>query len=61
MDLLEFATEMFEEYRSRLYTYLDGLTTEELNWRPDSSANSIAFIVWYLYRRKRHRLPTKIE
>ena len=50
MDLLEFATEMFEEYRSRLYTYLDGLTTEELNWRPDSSANSIAFIVWHTAR-----------
>ena len=50
MDLLEFATEMFEEYRSRLYTYLDGLTTEELNWRPDSSANSISFIVWHTAR-----------
>ena len=47
MELLEFATEMLEEYHSRLYTYLDGLTTEELNWRPDSSANSIAFIVWH--------------
>ncbi len=50
MDLLEFATEMLEEYHSRLYTYLDGLTTEELNWRPDSSANSIAFIVWHTAR-----------
>ena len=50
MDLLEIATEMLEEYHSRLYTYLDGLTTEELNWRPDSSANSIAFIVWHTAR-----------
>ena len=50
MELLEFATEMLEEYHSRLYTYLDGLTTEELNWRPDSSANSIAFIVWHTAR-----------
>ena len=38
---------MLEEYGSRLYTYLDGLTTEEINWRPNASANSIAFIVWH--------------
>jgi len=47
MELLEFVTEMLEEYGSRLYTYLDGLTTEELNWRPNAAANSIAFIVWH--------------
>ena len=47
MDLLEFATEMFEEYGTRLYAYLNGLTTEELNWRPNAEANSIAFIVWH--------------
>ena len=50
MDLLEFATEMFEEYATRLYSYLDGLTLEELNWRPNAEANSIAFIVWHTTR-----------
>ena len=50
MNLLEFATEMFEEYGTRLYGYLDGLTTEELNWRPNAEANSIAFIVWHTAR-----------
>lgn len=50
MNLLEFATEMFEEYGARMYGYLDGLTTEELNWRPNAEANSIAFIVWHTAR-----------
>ncbi|MDP6454917.1 MAG: DinB family protein [SAR202 cluster bacterium] len=50
MELLEFATDMFEEYGTRLYGYLDGLTTEELNWRPNAEANSIAFIVWHTAR-----------
>jgi uncharacterized damage-inducible protein DinB len=50
MELLEFATEMFEEYGTRLYGYLDGLTIEELNWRPNDEANSIAFIVWHTAR-----------
>jgi uncharacterized damage-inducible protein DinB len=50
MEILEFAAEMFEEYGTRLYGYLDGLTTEELNWSPNAEANSIAFIVWHTAR-----------
>ena len=50
MELLEFATEMFKEYAGRLYGYLDGLTEDELNWRPNAETNSIAFIMWHTAR-----------
>ncbi|WP_106298847.1 mycothiol transferase [Knoellia remsis] len=31
---------------------LDGLTTEDLLWRPDADANSIAWLVWHLARQQ---------
>ena len=50
MGLIEFARDTLEEYRTRLYRVLDGLTFDELNWRPNSDANSIAFVVWHTSR-----------
>ena len=50
MDLKDFIEDALEEFNARLYQTLDGLSTEELSWRPDSQANSIAFIVWHVAR-----------
>ena len=38
MSLIVFARDTLEEYRSRLYRTLDGLTSDELNWRPNAEA-----------------------
>ena len=50
MNLIEFARDTLEDYRRRLYRTLDGLTFDELNWRPNPGANSIAFVVWHTSR-----------
>ena len=50
MQLRDFAEQTFQEFGVRLYRALDGLTFEELNWRPRPEANSIAFIVWHVTR-----------
>ena len=50
MSLIEFARDTLEDYRRRLYRTLDGLTIDELNWRPNAEANSIAFVVWHTSR-----------
>ena len=50
MSLVEFARDTLEDYRRRLYRTLDGLTVDELNWRPNDEANSIAFVVWHTSR-----------
>ena len=50
MQLKDFAEQTFEEIGVRLNRALEGLTFEELNWRPRPEANSIAFIVWHVSR-----------
>ena len=50
MDLKDFIEQALEGFKARLYRTLEGLTTEELGWRPDSQANSIAFIAWHVAR-----------
>ena len=50
MQLKDFAEQPLKEFGVRLYRALDGLTFEEVNWRPRPEANSIAFIVWHVAR-----------
>ena len=50
MQLKDFAEQTFEDIGVRLYRALDGLTFDELNWRPRPEANSVAFIVWHVAR-----------
>jgi uncharacterized damage-inducible protein DinB len=50
MSLIEFTRDTLEDYRTRLYRALDGLTDDELNWRPNRESNSIAFIMWHTTR-----------
>ncbi len=40
----------FERIREAVEDVLEGLTTEQLTFRPDGEANSIAWLVWHLTR-----------
>ena len=40
----------FERVREEVHLVLDGLTAEQLAFRPDERANSIAWLVWHLTR-----------
>jgi uncharacterized damage-inducible protein DinB len=47
VDLL---TDAFGRIREVVHEAVDGLTTEELAFRPNAAANSIAWLVWHLTR-----------
>jgi len=47
VDLLEDA---FERIRDAVYPAVNGLSPEDLAYRPDSESNSIAWLVWHLTR-----------
>jgi hypothetical protein len=40
----------FGRIRDRVHSVVDGLTPEQLAWRVDNQANSIAWLVWHLTR-----------
>jgi hypothetical protein len=40
----------YERVQSSLAGAVDGLTAEQLNWRPDPDANSIGWLCWHLTR-----------
>ena len=50
MDLKSFIEQTLDECKRRLYRTLQGLTPEELRWRPGAEANSISFMVWHVAR-----------
>ena len=50
MALQEFIRESFETNWEWLARYLDGLTQEEIEYRPDEQCHSIGFIVWHYGR-----------
>ena len=50
MELKEYIEETLEGCRETLYRTLQGLSQEELVWRPNPETNSIAFIVWHMTR-----------
>ena len=50
MELKDFVEQTIEEFKSRLYNTLDGLSKAELNWRPDPQSNSISFVTWHVAR-----------
>jgi uncharacterized damage-inducible protein DinB len=43
-------TDAFERIQEVVHSAVDGLTTEELAYRADKGANSIAWLVWHLTR-----------
>jgi len=46
----EVLTDAFERVRDAVHPAANGLTVDELAWRPDPEANSIAWLVWHLTR-----------
>jgi hypothetical protein len=46
----ELLVDAFERVRDGVHPAANGLTLEELAWRPDPEANSIAWLVWHLTR-----------
>ena len=50
MKLKDFIEQCLEDYRRRMYAAAAPLSEDEMHWRPDTEANSIAFIVWHAAR-----------
>ena len=46
----ELLTDAFDRVREEVHSAVDGLTTEQLGYRTDEGANSIAWLVWHLTR-----------
>ena len=50
MDVSELLTDALGRVRTQLPGVVDGLDDDDLAWRPDPQANSIAWLVWHLTR-----------
>jgi len=50
VDAIDLLVDAFGRAQSDVTRALDGLTAEELNWRPDAEANPVAWLVWHLTR-----------
>ena len=50
MELKDFVEQALDEADTLLSRALDGLTVEELAWRPSREANSIGFLLWHSSR-----------
>jgi hypothetical protein len=50
MTSAEILADAFERIREGVHDVLEGLTTEDLTFRIDDEANSIAWLVWHLTR-----------
>jgi hypothetical protein len=46
----ELLMDAFERIRDAVHPVVNGLTVEELSFRPDQESNSIAWLVWHLTR-----------
>ena len=50
MLLRDFIEQTLEDYNVRVNAAIEPLTREEMGWKPDPEANSIAFIYWHVAR-----------
>ena len=50
MTSMELLADAFERVRDAVHPAVNGLSLEELTFRPDSEANSIGWLVWHLTR-----------
>lgn len=46
----EILQDAFDRVHEQVPTVVEGLTTDELLWRPDADANHVAWLVWHLSR-----------
>ena len=56
MNVAEFAAETLGRMTTTLISELEGLTVEELCYRPDPEANTIAWLTWHLTRVQDHHM-----
>ncbi len=49
---LTLLTDAFERIRDGVPVVVDGLSIDELLWRPDAEANHVAWLVWHLARQQ---------
>lgn len=50
MDLKGFIEDVLTQERAGLLELIDGLTPEELAWRPGPEANHIGWMLWHMFR-----------
>ena len=50
MNVADLLADAFGRVHERVHAAVDGLTEDELAWRADADANSIAWLVWHLSR-----------
>ena len=50
MDTISFITDSLDQVHVRLLATCDGLTQEQVVWRPAAYANNIGFILWHVAR-----------
>jgi uncharacterized damage-inducible protein DinB len=50
MNVSELMTDALGRVRDLVHEVVDGLSAEDLAWRPDPGGNSIAWLVWHLTR-----------
>jgi uncharacterized damage-inducible protein DinB len=50
MTTTDFLADAFERVRDALYPAVNGLSVEELTYRPDEESNTIAWLTWHLTR-----------
>lgn len=50
MNVSELLAEALGRVREQMPDLVDGLSDDDLSWRPDPEANSIAWLVWHLTR-----------
>ena len=50
MDTIEFISQSLQQVQIRLLATCDGLSDEQVLWRPSPSSNNIGFILWHIAR-----------
>lgn len=50
MDLADLLLDLYGRVREHVDGILDGLSVEDLSWRPEAGANPIGWLVWHLTR-----------
>ena len=56
METLNFITDCLAQTHLRLMATCDGLTAEQMAWRPAPAANNIGFILWHVCRNEDSRV-----
>jgi hypothetical protein len=56
MDAVAVLKETFDRVPSLARTAADGLTADQLAYRPDPAANSVAWLVWHAAREQDHQI-----